>query len=447
MGTVHSRSSWPIGSSSGRLVTSPEVFETVLGDSHGVNLLNVCLKGGSDPSRPVGSRCRSPLFLALNSVPEACSEAEDELLERVIILLRHGSIVGLVELSQILRNETYWQKILNQVLLLPHCLANPLQEYIHDIQESVRSGNAESLHEIILEVLGTMRKRDPAFRMSQDACHFLYVRSFGSRSTVQVARAVFEKGNHIDSIVDWEWVNAIRPLVSKKAKVMPLHLLLVSQRCNNDRGDLCHLRRLETLRVLVGAGSDVNRICIDLINEFDEHTPLALACQWGCYDEVRCLIEAGANLNAPAPATSFGRTALQLAAEAGDLETVEYLIAKGADVNAVAGPNRGATALQCAAAQGHFHIMQVLLEAGADIDAPGSNIQGRKAVEIAAENGRLDCLYHLLDKYNGQTPISEVCEEAADYARVEGHHVIADFLDRYPFEKVTAQLSERERTL
>lgn len=456
------------------LTTPPDLFEATLRDPHGINLLRVCLKGGSDPSRLICQKGQSPLLLTMDSVCEECGGSHDEVVERVVLLLQHGSTVGLVEFLQILREEETWRDIMEQVLLLPHCLSDPLQGFQHEICESVESGNIEMLHRIVPQLLRIIKQQGSVFQVSQSLCHTLYASSFARKSMDKVAELVYEDGNHINSMMDlvdvacwFRWPDFIG-FGGLGTHLTPLYLLLVWEDAYGIHENVCHLR-LRALQVLLGAGSDVNIVCAGSAGK-ELPTPLQLACLHGCVDEVRCLVEAGADVNAPAPSNEncktalqiatlkgnlemmkylifsgadvnapapsneFGRTALQSAVFSGNLGAVEFLIDQSADVNALAGQNRGATALQYAAAYGYFRIMQVLLEAGADIDDPGARIGGRTAIEIAAENGRVDCLYHLLDKYKDRTPISEVCEKAVKYARKQGHHVIADYLSKYPSE-------------
>jgi len=59
---------------------------------------------------------------------------------------------------------------------------------------------------------------------------------------------------------------------------------------------------------------------------------------------VNRLLEKGADVNA-APASSFGRTALQAASEGGHLAVVDRLLEQGTDFNAAPASSFGRTAL------------------------------------------------------------------------------------------------------
>ncbi|KAK0636444.1 ankyrin repeat-containing domain protein, partial [Bombardia bombarda] len=92
------------------------------------------------------------------------------------------------------------------------------------------------------------------------------------------------------------------------------------------------------------------------------------------------------------------RTPLQKAVETGNLELVNVLLNAGADVNAPAARARGGTALQLAAICGFLEIADILVEAGANINASPGEVDGRTALEGAAEHGRIDMLHFLLQK-------------------------------------------------
>ncbi|KAF4460201.1 ankyrin repeat [Fusarium albosuccineum] len=142
---------------------------------------------------------------------------------------------------------------------------------------------------------------------------------------------------------------------------------------------------------------------------------------------VEKLLSLGADIHAPA-FWDDGITALQAAAKRGNIDLINKLISLGADVNALPAVRYGATALQFAAMNGNIKIAMLLLEKGAHINAPGSKVRGRTALEGAAENGRLDMVYLLLENDDEVDLIEERCQEAAEYAEDEGHHVLAKLL-------------------
>jgi ankyrin repeat protein len=105
----------------------------------------------------------------------------------------------------------------------------------------------------------------------------------------------------------------------------------------------------------------------------------------GTLDEIRKLLAAGANPNAP----SFrgdGYTPLIEAAFRGRIDAVRLLIEKKGDVNARS--RAGWTALMSAAWEGHTEVVKLLLEKGAD---PGSkNGRGDTALSLAESAGNKD---------------------------------------------------------
>ncbi len=154
---------------------------------------------------------------------------------------------------------------------------------------------------------------------------------------------------------------------------------------------------LDTMRILLAAGADVNAR-----NAFD-----ATALMWGIgdADKVRVLIEKGADVNArsrsgrtplllaasqagasatvqlliskgadPAARDNFQRTALHAATQANDLEMVTLLVRKGADVNARSAT--GNTPLMNAAEEGNYEMVTLLLERGADVNAVSEKQSG-----------------------------------------------------------------------
>lgn len=188
-------------------------------------------------------------------------------------------------------------------------------------------------------------------------------------------------------------------------------------------------RNKRLVRDLLDAQADVNQELIDYGGEFiydrGPATPLLLAVRNKDVSLIKCLInagadiqdpnivisavstgneqivknilEAGANVNHPA-SSHRGRTALQLATEKGDIELVDILLEAGADVNQEPAERAGATALQFAAIRGYIGIAHRLLDSGADVNAAKSLSYGRTTLEGAAEYGRIDMLQLLLNK-------------------------------------------------
>jgi ankyrin repeat protein len=130
-------------------------------------------------------------------------------------------------------------------------------------------------------------------------------------------------------------------------------------------------------RALFQLGADPNTADVDGI------TPLMLAAESGPAEQVRVLIEAGANANARCTCPDFfggGWTALGLAARANDADKVTRLIAAGADVNARNA--EGETPLILASRHPNMEAIKALLKANADVQVRAGN--GQNAVDIAS---------------------------------------------------------------
>ena len=110
--------------------------------------------------------------------------------------------------------------------------------------------------------------------------------------------------------------------------------------------------------------SDVNT------QDDDGWTKLHRAARNGQYEEVRWLVERGADVNIK---TKYGggATAVMMAAWGGHREIVEYLHQVGADIN-IRAKYTGASALDKAAVRKRYPVCQYLVQAGADCsNAPG----------------------------------------------------------------------------
>lgn len=193
-------------------------------------------------------------------------------------------------------------------------------------------------------------------------------------------------------------------------------------------------------------------------------TALQIAVYNGCVNTVRFLLDMGTVTDAMdqcpiRPSSSIlpcnvsgdeverlmPRTALQHAVEAGNMELVTLLINAGADVNAPAAVHSGATALQIASIQGSIPMVQYLLRLNADVHAEGAASHGRTALQGAAEHGRKDVVELLLD-YTASTAFQhhEQIVEALFYAEKNEQHVVARILR----ERISSQWSlEIESTL
>jgi ankyrin repeat protein len=120
------------------------------------------------------------------------------------------------------------------------------------------------------------------------------------------------------------------------------------------------------------------------MRDYQGQTALLRAVNAGQNDEVRRIVDSGADVNL---GTEEGVTPLINAAGMGNLEIVRLLIEKGADVNKATKSNY--TALMSASLNGHYQIVQLLLDAGADPNAK-DKVSGKTALTFAEEKGEQD---------------------------------------------------------
>lgn len=211
----------------------------------------------------------------------------------------------------------------------------------------------------------------------------------------------------------------------------------------------------EIIEHLIAAGADVNRGSIDhdlplcaatrnfyltkrLLNAGanvngqrpGRATALQRACDRLNIDTVQLLLDAGADVNAPA-SPNRGKTALQAAAQRGVTPIINLLLQHGADCNALPAEQYGATALQFAAMEGRTSIVLLLLRAGAEINAAPSTTGGRTALEAAAEHGRLDVVSLLLKNNTDVDGLDARCQRAAKLAAANDHPIISRLLNEY----------------
>ena len=139
------------------------------------------------------------------------------------------------------------------------------------------------------------------------------------------------------------------------------------------------------------------------------------ACRAGRYDEVRRLVEAGANVETDAS----GFTPLQWACHEGHLEVVKVLLACGADIERIS--TFSDTPLTLACRKEHIQIMQVLLANKADVNA--ANSFGHTPLVIAKTRQTMELLIahgadiDIKDRL-GRTPLHWACYHA-DFSKVQ----------------------------
>jgi ankyrin repeat protein len=143
---------------------------------------------------------------------------------------------------------------------------------------------------------------------------------------------------------------------------------------------------VDEVRKLIAAGSDVNA------PEADGTSALLWAAHQGSPELVALLLKAGADANTP---NNFGVTPLLEASRYGDAATMKALLDGGADI--AAATREGETPLMAAARAGNRAAVDLLLERGADVDAVES-LQEQSALMWAAAEGHVDVVDALLDK-------------------------------------------------
>ena len=183
---------------------------------------------------------------------------------------------------------------------------------------------------------------------------------------------------------------------------LPLHY-------SASRGDV------KNVRCLLGAGASVNA------TDKEGWTALMVAANSGQTAVARLLIGKGANIKAR---NKGGSTALMWAAHKGQSSMLKLLLAHGADAKVA--NKLGFTALMWAAQGGHTDIVKLLLEKGAAINAAASN--GDTALMWAARKGHADTVRLLLNKNARTDTKNRNGETALMLAQRTGHTQVAALL-------------------
>ena len=229
----------------------------------------------------------------------------------------------------------------------------------------------------------------------------LYLRISGTQRGTQMPPTGALKDEQIALLKAWidegaEWPDALSGDVAPVPADPGALQLMASLRS----GDAAGFRR-----ALSAAPAGATR------NGSDGITPLMYAALYGTVDEVRALLDAGANPNAKNDA---GATALLWAVD--DAAKTRLLIARGADVNARSLDGR--TPLMVAAAQaGSSEVLTLLLDKGAD---PNVDLEDLTALGEAAYAGDVAAMQLLMAR--GADPkkgaiVSIIQAAAADCVR------------------------------
>lgn len=164
---------------------------------------------------------------------------------------------------------------------------------------------------------------------------------------------------------------------------------------------LTRAKSTEVLELLLDAGADVN--AVDAVGT----TPLGWAVGLGKMENVRCLLQAGADVNPNPPATPP-------LIHASHLGMAAQLLAAGADVNR--GTAAEGTPLIRAAARGNRELAELYLGLGADANARDGI--GNTALHVARTEAMVALLKTngadpALLNNRGETPLFEIMHTAA----------------------------------
>lgn len=148
---------------------------------------------------------------------------------------------------------------------------------------------------------------------------------------------------------------------------------------------------------------------------------MEVAAQEGPLETVKLLVMAGEDVNRR---DIHGYTPLRTAARNGRTDIVKYLLSKSVEVDTKA--DDGATPLEHAASKGHLDIVKLLVEKGANFNLQDK--EGDFALGEAARHGFTDVVTYLLDK--GADPTLKNAEgyTAEDLARLAGQPKIQNLL-------------------
>ncbi len=188
----------------------------------------------------------------------------------------------------------------------------------------------------------------------------------------------------------------------------------------NDRGD--------AVKTLLAQGADPNEV------NKDGQPALMQAIRDGAWDVYDILL---AHRKIDVNATNAtGETPLMYLAVVGDTKRAQALIKRGAQVNRL-----GWTPLQYAASTGKLETVKMLIANKAMIDAPSPD--GTTALMMAALAGSEPVVRLLLQSGAEVTTQNLKKQDAADWARLKNHTVLAKQLDQLIQEKLDERAALR----
>ncbi len=201
-----------------------------------------------------------------------------------------------------------------------------------------------------------------------------------------------------------------------------LALLLAGPVAESPVADAAQRGDLDTIRVLLREGADVNAA------QNDGMSALHWAAQNDDAAVIEVLLYAGANM--VATTRLGGYTPLHLAGRAGNASALEALLSGGSDPGTLT--STGVTALHFASASGRTDAIEVLIRHGANIDA-GTTSDAQTPLMWATASNRLDAMRTLLDA--GADP--SLTTSIVDYVQIAAEDM--------PQRRLRAQLASVRR--
>jgi len=195
--------------------------------------------------------------------------------------------------------------------------------------------------------------------------------------------------------------------------------------------------RHDQLRSLLAAGENPNVCLLGF-------SVLALSASSGDVEEVRILLDGGANPDLPRDAS--GGTPLMMALQSGRFEAARLLVARGANVRAVGDGNMTALyqlawALLPASSQpGQVAMARELLDEGAAVDVP-MGVPRMTPLMLAASRGNRPLVELLLARAADPRGQDFKGRTALDFARDKGHPDVAALLSSPPTSTASAPSS------
>jgi ankyrin repeat protein len=150
-----------------------------------------------------------------------------------------------------------------------------------------------------------------------------------------------------------------------------------------------------------GKVEDLRKVILTIDNknlnnsDCNQYTALHHASIAGNPENVRILIDYGANINVKSSNETRNWLPIHYASKHGFKEIVMSFLDAGVDRNATT--SFGLTPLHIACIRGNLGVIQALLMAGADINA--KDIDGNTPCHFCSEYGHKDCLRYLLLKH------------------------------------------------